>query len=347
MSQLECFPIEGDSHEIGRRLGELARPHFDAYMAQSPAWQKLRHWRGHPFVAALRAAAVAAFPQYIAELDGMAEGLGWPADDLFVWNCRGELTHRAADGCTTLAVATASRRAIAHNEDGDPYLLERGRCFLVDAKPAGQPGFISFCYPGSLPGHTFAVTRAGLAQTINNVRILDCVAGVPRMILARAVLDARSLDEALSLLRGTPSASGFHHTVGCAGDSRIVSIEATARGSSMVPVHGVYGHANHLIHPEHNGESQIVTASSRDRQTRLAQLLPRLQDDADDEALLRTLRDRAPDGLPIYRDDSRDPDGENTLATALLTLESSGVAMRIHRRGQMLFERFVERSFIS
>lgn len=347
MSQLECFSIEGDSHRIGRRLGEFARPHFDAYMAQSPTWQQLRRWRGHPFVAALRAAAVTAFPEYVAELDGMARGLGWSADDLFIWNCRGELIHRTADGCTTLAVATASHRAIAHNEDGDPYLLGPGRCFLVDVKPSGRPGFISFYYPGSLPGHTFAVTRAGLAQTINNVRIVESAPGVPRMILARAVLDADSLDAALSLLRATPSASGFHHTVGCAGDLRIVSVEATARRSSVLQVHGVYGHANHLIHPEHAGEAQIVTASSRDRQARLAQLLPREQSDVNDEALLRALRDRAPEGLPIYRDDPRDPDGENTLATTLLRIENSGVAMRVHRSGHVVFERFVERSYIS
>jgi len=347
MSQLACFRIEGDPHEMGRRLGELARPQFDAYMAQSSAWRRLRRWHGHPFVAALRAAALTAFPQYVAELDGMAHGLGWSADDLFIWNCRGELIHRTGDGCTTVAVATASHRAIAHNEDGDPYLLGPGHCFLVDAKPSGRPGFVSFCYPGSLPGHTFAVTRAGLAQTINNVRIVETVPGIPRMILARAVLDADSLDAALSLLRATPSASGFHHTLGCAGDSRIVSVEVTARRSSMIEVHGLYGHANHLVHPEQASEAQIVTASSRDRQARLAQLLPREQSDVNEEALLPMLRDRAPEGLPIYRDDPRDPDGENTLATALLRIEDNGVAMRVHRSGHSVFERFVERSFMS
>ena len=69
----------------------------------------------------------------------MAAGLGWSADDIFLWNCRGELIHHAPDGCTTLAAAVGSTRFIAHNEDGDPYLRER--CSLVQVQPVGKPGF--------------------------------------------------------------------------------------------------------------------------------------------------------------------------------------------------------------
>lgn len=149
--------IAGAPFDIGVRLGELARPVFDEYMQQSSAWQAVRRWRGHPFVAALRQAALAAYPELVAELDGIAAGVGWPAEDIFLWNCRGELIHNAPDGCTTLAARDAAgARWIAHNEDGDPYLRER--CLLVDVQPAGKPGFISFYYPGSLPGHTLRRT---------------------------------------------------------------------------------------------------------------------------------------------------------------------------------------------
>ncbi|WJN73854.1 hypothetical protein OH687_26450 [Burkholderia anthina] len=43
--------IAGTPFDIGVRLGELARPVFDAYLRQSRAWQAVRGWRGHPFVA--------------------------------------------------------------------------------------------------------------------------------------------------------------------------------------------------------------------------------------------------------------------------------------------------------
>lgn len=335
MQALKTIRMGGTPAAIGRQLGELARPVFAPYMAQSSAWAAVSRWRGHAFVRQLRAAAEQYFPAYVAELDAMAAALDWPAHDLFLWNCRGELIHNAPDGCTTLAArADAAGGLIAHNEDGDPYL--RGRCAVVEATPEGKPGFVSFYYPGSLPGHTFAASRAGVAQAINNVRIREPRAGVPRMILARAVLDAATLDDALALLRDTPRASGFHHTLGgidAAGAVRVHSVEATAQRASIVEVGVPAGHANHLIHAGCENEAQIVTDSSRDRQARLADLLPALGAQPDGAAFVRTLQDRGGDGLPILRDDPHDPDDENTLATACMQIAPDGVRFDVWQDG--------------
>jgi hypothetical protein len=340
--EFSVFQVSGEPYEIGYRLGEIARPVFTEYMEQSSAWRAVRKWRGEPFVQALRDAARTHFPALLAELDGMAAGLGWSAEEVFLWNCRGELIHHAPDGCTTLAAVAGERRFIAHNEDGDPFLGDR--CALVEVQPVGKPGFVSFYYPGSLPGHTFAANRAGIAQAINNLRIRMPSAGVPRMILARAVLDAGSLDEALHRLRTAPAASGFHHTLGCAGDARLFSVEASARRCAVQSVSTLAGHANHMIHPGCEAEAQIVTDSSRDRQLRVDALLPALASPLQPAALLDVLQDRAPSGLPIYRDDPLDPDDENTLATALFEIGGAGVSMKVFRHGQCDFDNFIARS---
>lgn len=336
---LSLFQVGGEPYDIGYRLGELARPVFADYMEQSSAWRAVRRWRGDPFVQQLREAAQAHCPALLVEVDGMAAGLDWSAEDIFLWNCRGELIHNAPDGCTTLAAVAGNARFIAHNEDGDPFLRER--CALVEVQPAGKPGFVSFYYPGSLPGHTFAATHAGLVQAINNLRIRVPAADVPRMILARAVLDAASLHEALHILRDMPAASGFHHTLGCAGDERLLSIEASAQRCSVQTVSTSAGHANHLIHPGCKAEAQIVTDSSRDRQARVEHLLTTLASPVTPAALLDVLQDRAPSGLPIYRDDPLDPDDENTLATALFDIGSDGVSMAVYRQGQCAFDTFI------
>lgn len=341
---IELFQVSGEPYEIGYRLGELARPVFTDYMNQSSAWQAVRRWRGALFVQQLRQAANAHFPALLAELDGMAAGLGWSAEDMFIWNCRGELSHNTPDGCTTLAAVEGNTRVIAHNEDGDPFLRER--CALVDVRPVGKPGFVSFYYPGSLPGHTFAASRAGIVQTINNLRIRVPVAGVPRMILARAVLDAASLDEALRILRDTPVASGFHHTLGCAGDTRIFSVEATAQRCSVQTVPHLYGHANHMTHPGCEAETQMVTDSSRDRQVRVDALLAAIARPLQSAAMLDVLHDRATASLPIYREDPLDPDGENTLATALFDIGSAGVSMKVYRQGQCNADTFIARTAV-
>jgi len=338
----ELHRIAGEPFDIGRQLGELARPVFDAYMQQSAAWRDVQAWRGHAFVKQLRDAAHAHCPDQLAELDGMAAGLGWREEDIFLWNCRGELVHNTPDGCTTLAAVRSGDTLIAHNEDGDPFLLGKG--WLVDVQPKGKPGFVSFYYPGSLPGHTFAANRAGLAQAINNLRIRRPVMGVPRMILARAVLDQSTLDEAMQLLRDTPRASGFHHTLGAAGDLRVFSVEATARRCSVERVEWMSGHANHMIHPGCEDEAQIVTDSSCDRQARVGVLRDQRGAQIDGDVLVDMLHDKAPTGLPIYRDDPRDPDGENTLATALFQLRDDGVALRVHAQRAVVFDTFIART---
>jgi len=342
---LKLFQVGGEPYEIGYRLGEIARPVFADYMEQSSAWRAVRRWRGDPFVQKLRDATQAHFPALLTELVGMAAGLEWSAEDVFLWNCRGELIHNAPDGCTTLAASEAATESaagfIAHNEDGDPFLRER--CAMVEVQPAGKPGFVSFYYPGSLPGHTFAANRAGIAQAINNLRIRTPRVGVPRMIAARAVLDAASLDEALQILRTVPSASGFHHTLGCAGDARLFSVEASAQRCSVQSVARLSGHANHMIHAGCEAEAQIITDSSRDRQQRVDALLRTHATPLKAAALLDVLHDRAPSGLPVYRDDPLDPDDENTLATALFEIGSAGVAMKVYRQQQCAFDTFIAR----
>jgi hypothetical protein len=339
MQQWDVVRVTGRPDDIGFQLGALARPVMAGYLAQSAAWREVSRWRGHPYVRALRAAAEAQCPALVVELDGMAAGLGWSVDDVFLWNCRGELVHRTPDGCTTLAAVSGHTRFIAHNEDGDPYLRER--CFIVDVQPAGKPGFVSFYYPGSLPGHTFAANRAGLVQAIDNLRLREPAVGVPRMIVARAVLDAASLDEALTLLRTLPRAGGFHHMLGSAGDARLLSVEASARRCDVVAVTSLAGHANHLVHAGSEADAQIVTASSRDRQARVDALLPALRAPVSGAALLRVLYDRAPEGLPVFRDDPLDPDGENTLASALFRIEADGVALQVHQQGRCTFDAFI------
>lgn len=96
------------------------------------------------------------------------------------------------------------------------------------------------------------------------------------------------------------------------------------------------GHANHLVHPGCDAEAQIVTQSSADRQRRVDALTPGI-DTIDAAALLSVLGDRAPEGLPIYRDDPADPDDENTLATAVFEIHDTAIDFTVHQHGTQRF----------
>jgi len=301
--------FSGSPYQTGLALGKFGAVAVNNYLTSSPSWQSVMQWQGSDESRAMQQLVQKNHPYIWDELQGLARGLELPAEDVFLWNCRGDLWAMSPDGCTTIMQITADGPRITHNEDGDPGF--RGHCgiaeFIVDHRPA----FTSFIYPGSLPGHTFAVTENGLAMTVNNVRSRDTTAGIPRMVLTRALLNAPDLSSAVELLRDSPRAGGFHLGLAQRGGSALLSIEFNSRDISIQPVKEMTVHANHLTHDSLCNLPQIITNSSHHRQEDGTARL--LQPGSVDP--LRILADQTNANYPIYRDSPDDSDMENTLAT--------------------------------
>ena len=328
---LRTLSASGDAHAIGRVLGEASAGALrDVVPALGRFRNLVREWRGTDRVRALEAAARTAWPHYVRELEGIADGAGVAFDTVFLWNCRGDLPETGARihspdiaGCTTVMVPLPGARpgVIAHNEDDAPEL--HGHCRIVDVQPDDAPGFVSFYSPGLLPGHAFAVNRAGLVQTIDNVRPADRTVGVPRHLVCRAVLDCNGLDDALACIGGTDRASGFHHGLGQAGDRRLLSVEAPASGCAVVEVRTPRAHANHLLDGRFVHLPQVVDPSSRSRQTRAETLIEGgAVDGGDPLCVLGDVGAR----LPIHRREKDAGDPGFTLATAVFRISGTGVA---------------------
>ncbi len=327
-SRLGWLEATGSHREIGLALGREGRRAVHERLMDTPLWQEATAVRHAPLVRHLLAVTTERFPWVAEELAGLAEGLGLPFETVAAWNCRGDLLASVPDGCTTL-VLPGETPWIAHNEDGLPCL--DGDCFLARLRPPGQPAFLTFCYPGSLPGHTFSLTAAGLVVTINNLRLVGIAPELPRMVLSRALLAQPDLDAALALLEAAPRGGGFHYTLAQAGHAEVLSVEVGGGGFSSQALTTPALHANHCLHLE---APQGITDSSADRQRRGEALI------ADGEhAPLTLLRDTAGPGLPIYRREPDDPDQENTLATALLCLTPEGVAWEVVVPGEVGVQR--------
>lgn len=322
MPSLAFVEISGTPFEAGQQLGRFGAAAVHQHLLHTEAWQSVMRWRGSAMVDAMAALVRERFPRIWAEQQGLADGLQLPFDDVFLWNCRGDVWAATNDGCTTVQIPGASQQQIAHNEDGDPGFA--GHCAIAQCRIEGSPGFAAFVYPGSLPGHTFAVTDAGLAMTVNNLRLRNVATevspGVPRMVLTRAVLDTTTLDDAVTLLNDSPRAGGFHLTLGACGNPALLSVEFGAHGCSVHEITVPSLHANHAIHPSMHAAPQIITGSSEHRQARGDALLAQAHATGQTVDPLAILADRGDTALPIYRADPHDPDNENTLATAHITI---------------------------
>ncbi|MDP4989795.1 MAG: C45 family peptidase [Marivita lacus] len=312
----------GTPRDIGVALGRMGRAAVCQHLLAHPLWQTVNSEELASSVAAMADRVRVRFPAIWEEILGLAEGLEVPVKEVFAWNCRGDLLASVPDGCTTVMVPRAEP-LIAHNEDGFPFF--KGACFIAEIRPVGAPTFHAFCYPGSLPGHTFAFNSAGLVQTVNNMRLTGVKATMPRMVLGRAILSARTIAAALDVLENAPS-GGFHFALMHQADGRIVSVEFGGGSCSIKEITEPAAHANHALHLERGLSAQIITDSSRDRQARATELLRSTPDP------LEILRDVGGRGLPIRRDEADDSDEENTLGTAVLQLTRQGLCWSIHDR---------------
>lgn len=332
---MKSIEVAGDAYQVGCGLGEAAARAFHETVVNVERYKALkRDWAGSERLKALLAAARHAYPEFLREIEGIADGAGADFDDIFLWNCRGDFpddsseSHAGTAGCTTVMLAATQDEpaVIAHNEDDQAEL--EGKCFVARVRPSRGVGFTSFYSPCLLPGHTFAVNDAGLVQTINNVRPRDQVEGIPRHIIARAVLASADLDGALAVLSRRDRASGFHHNLGQPGGEQLLSVEAPA---SMCVVHHVaYAavHTNHLVFSECADIAQEVADSSASRQRRAEALISDGALEGRDASVI--LGDDADRDLPICRRRRGGTDPGYTLASAVFELARDRVVWRVH-----------------
>lgn len=322
VSELGRVTARGTPRQIGRTLGEAGRAAVREVLLQTRYWQAVTDPAHAGAVRAMADTMQVRFPTVWEELQGLAEGLDLPLAQVVAWNCRGDLMSNLPDGCTTVQIPGPTP-VIGHNEDGLPGF--RGHAVVAGVTPDDGPAFVSFCYPGSLPGHTFATNAAGLVQAVNNLRLRNVAAQVPRMGLGRAALACEALDDALALLKDHNASGGFHMTLAQTGDARVMSVEFGGGACSARQIEAPAVHANHALRMGDAAAGQTITASSRDRQARGAQML------ADGVTNpLCILRDTDGPGLPVHRCRADDPDNENTLATAIFRVGPSAVEWSIH-----------------
>lgn len=320
--RLGWLDVAGSHFDVGLALGRRGRRAVHEALLESELWHTITDAGHDRAVARMLATTRQCLPWVLEEMEGLAEGLALPFEQVFAWNCRGDLLASCPDGCTTVMLP-GEALCIAHNEDGLPFF--DGKAFLARVKPADQPGFLAFCYPGSIPGHTFALTQAGIVQAVNNLRLEGVEPELPRMVLGRAMLALPNLAAILALLDTAPPCGGFHFSLAQLGESELLSLEVGDGRLARIEVDAATVHANHALRL---GGRQIVTRSSEDRQRQGEALIASGELDP-----LAILNDTGGEGLPIHRREPDDPDHENTLATGVFRLLNDGIHWEVHTPG--------------
>lgn len=185
------------------------------------------------------------FPQAIVELQGVAQGSGVDFLDIFT-SCVEEFYSPFLDkkGCTDIVILPPrnNRTLVLHTNDLSLSIAKY--IVSVEWNIHGLP----VQYAVGVGGYSISagVNNTGLVLSGNELVPNDVRVGVPRSIIAREIICAKNLEEAVDMANNPDRASSYNNIVTVKGKS--VSIEGSATASQILEsINGVLCHSNHYI----------------------------------------------------------------------------------------------------
>lgn len=325
--------VGGAHREIGIQIGKACQPQIQhsienahSLLDQTYSYLELT-WEGAVIQARkYMPFAQERYPQYVEELAGMAEGANVSLDDIAVVNAMEAVTMDALHltKCTSLAVnedKTADGHILmAHNEDWLPE--DEQDVYVVHASPDDEPSFLAITYGSLLANVGF--NSAGIAQACDSVYPTDSRLGLPRVIVSRAVLGARTLAEALRSVLVPQRAAGYNHLL-AHESGEIYSVEVSARRFAILyGDNGMLVHTNHYLSPEMQAieDEPDELISTRLRFFRAMRMLKR-----DSSVTIKSLQNILRDHMNFpnsicnhYTEDIQPLDREKTLCALIIDL---------------------------
>ena len=265
-------------------------------------------------------------PQYVNEMRGIAIGAGAAFDDVLVLNCIEAITSDALHlGCTSLAmgpeVTADGSVLIGHNEDWIPEDIHN--VFVVHARPDDEPAYLAITYGGLLPNIGF--NAEGIAQCCDSVYPSDARVGVPRILVSRGVLAARTLSDAIRAACNRRRDAGYNHLI-AHESGEIYNVEVSARKFEMLHSgDGMEVHANHYLHPRMQAieKDSGDLVNSRVRHNRARRLMEAQRGKADQLSIQAILSDHVnfPQSICSHIVEDETPlDRQQTIASLIIDL---------------------------
>ncbi len=250
--------VKGSHRQMGQQIGESRREQIhhsvenakgllqEAYSQLELTWDgaKIQSRKYLPF-------SEERYPQYVDELRGIAEGAAASFDDLLVLHVMEAVTTDALHltHCTSFAVneqRTADGHVLAaHNEDWVPE--DEDDVYMIHAEPDNEPPYLAMTYGGLIPN--IGINAYGIVQMIDSVYPNDSRIGIPRLVVARAVLASKTPADAIRKALVPHRGAGYNHLL-VHESGEIYSVEVSARRFDLLyAFDGYMVHTNHFHSP--------------------------------------------------------------------------------------------------
>jgi isopenicillin-N N-acyltransferase-like protein len=251
MNPIPIVEASGDYRSVGLQIGSACRSrieHMISDLRQSPpagtTWDVLLR-QSETYLQFSQDV----YPQYITELEGIAEGSGVPFEEIFLSICEELWESAAGKGCSDLAArgrATADGTTlIAHNNDLLPSTEED--LVILKIKTAADPEFLGVSVGGV--GISAGFNANGICLTGNQLHQNDIRPGVPRLLVVRAILASKRLGEALAQCLLPQRASSYNNLIADA-NGEVYNMEGSATDCEALYISDdILAHTNHYLSP--------------------------------------------------------------------------------------------------
>jgi len=259
------FEVEADSYydlgfAIGQRFAENIHETLIRQADLAATIEYIVSFDSVYFYGNLLAKAEEIYPGFVDEIRGMSDGSGVDFEVLMRLNMFGDiiaLYYGIAEktgidipesllGCSTVSYNYNGNQYLAHNEDG--FAASHDLLSVIKVHMQDKPDFINLYYPGLLCGVAPSLNDEGLAFSGNYIQSASGVPdGVPHLFIFRALLEAETVDEAISIIVNTLACNDLHVNIASGVENRVVSVEKAENTAVVHEVDGLYAHTNHFI----------------------------------------------------------------------------------------------------
>ncbi len=248
---IPMIAARGSYREVGQQIGQGCRPQIQNTLAllreelpEGIAWPEML-WQSKRYQDFSRKI----YPNYIEEIEGIAEGADVPFDEVFLSMCEELWDDIAWRGCTDMAAlgrATLDGSTlIAHTNDLLPQVEEN--LVLLKFQAGDEPEILGVS-PGGI-AISAGFNAAGISLTGNQLDQNDIRPGVPRLLIVRAILASRHISEAISHCLLPQRASSYNNVLADAY-GEVYSMEGSATDCEPIYIEDdILAHANHYISP--------------------------------------------------------------------------------------------------
>lgn len=299
MKEIPFLKVSGSHFECGEQIGQVFKEQIFKYRdlckndpPQNLSWQDCLE-QTNSFIEPTQKY----FPEIIDEIKGVAKGSGLDFTELFALTIEEFYSDSfSPKGCTDIIfLPPASEHTIvAHNNDLPPSfydVLTSVEWNFPDGSQMFTVGLAGFMV--SVGANNSKIVLSGNAVTPTDTQI-----GIPRALIARATLLAKTFDEAVKIATHPARASSYNNIITTINQS--VSVEGSATSFDYIfPTKGVLTHSNHYCSPKMlSFEGHPNYTSSIQRLETIGKLAEKSQNLVNLQVAESFLKDHGPENTP-------------------------------------------------